>query len=145
MASGNPPILRIDGELQRVDYRCSKAIISKRCSTKSRPITKLKYLKKRRRGLRLRNSEHFTLSCQLFQPKERHFCGLSSDSSRVLSFEDFEKFDAPLPRVEKAGDAQSWPCRRHRPTGSGKSTTLAAMVDYCNKNRKDTSSRLKTD
>jgi twitching motility protein PilT len=56
----------------------------------------------------------------------------------VLSFEDFEKFDAPLPAVLKKF------CMLHRglvvvtgPTGSGKSTTLAAMVDYSNKNRRD--------
>src|SRR5213075_2501713 len=58
--------------------------------------------------------------------------------SKVLSFEDFEKFDAPLPPVLKKFSML------HRglivvtgPTGSGKSTTLAAMVDYCNKNRRD--------
>src|SRR5258705_6228448 len=58
--------------------------------------------------------------------------------SKVLSFEDFEKFDAPLPAVLKKF------CMLHKglvvvtgPTGSGKSTTLAAMVDYANKNRKD--------
>jgi len=56
----------------------------------------------------------------------------------VLTFEDFEKFDAPLPSVLKKF------AMLHRglivatgPTGSGKSTTLAAMVDYCNKNRRD--------
>jgi twitching motility protein PilT len=58
--------------------------------------------------------------------------------SKVLSFEDFEKFDAPLPPVLKKF------CMLHKglvvvtgPTGSGKSTTLAAMLDYCNKSRKD--------
>ena len=58
--------------------------------------------------------------------------------SKVLSFEDFEKFDAPLPAVLKKFSML------HRglvvvtgPTGSGKSTTLAAMVDYANKNRRD--------
>ncbi len=56
----------------------------------------------------------------------------------MLSFEDFEKFDAPLPAVLKKF------AMLHRglvvvtgPTGSGKSTTLAAMVDYANKNRRD--------
>jgi len=58
--------------------------------------------------------------------------------TKVLSFEDFEKFDAPLPTVLKKF------AMLHRglvvvtgPTGSGKSTTLAAMVDYANKNRRD--------
>ncbi len=58
--------------------------------------------------------------------------------SRVLSFEDFEKLEAPLPPVLKKF------CMLNRglvvvtgPTGSGKSTTLAAMIDYANRNRKD--------
>jgi twitching motility protein PilT len=58
--------------------------------------------------------------------------------SKVLSFEDFEKFDAPLPPVLKKFS------KLHKglvvvtgPTGSGQSTTLAAMLDYCNKSRKD--------
>jgi twitching motility protein PilT len=58
--------------------------------------------------------------------------------SRVVSFEDFEKMEAPLPAVLKKF------AMLHRglvvvtgPTGSGKSTTLAAMLDYSNKNRKD--------
>ena len=58
--------------------------------------------------------------------------------SKVLTFEDFEKFDAPLPPVMKKLSML------HRglvlvtgPTGSGKSTTLAAMVDYANRNRTD--------
>src|ERR1044072_2644355 len=53
--------------------------------------------------------------------------------TKVLSFEDVEKFDAPLPAVLKKF------AMLHRglvvvtgPTGSGKSTTLAAMVDYAN-------------
>ena len=54
----------------------------------------------------------------------------------MLSFEDFEKFDAPLPAVLKKF------CMLHKglivvtgPTGSGKSTTLASMVNYINENR----------
>jgi twitching motility protein PilT len=58
--------------------------------------------------------------------------------SKVLSFEDFEKFDAPLPNVLKKFSLL------HKglvvvtgPTGSGKSTTLAAMVDWANRHRRD--------
>jgi twitching motility protein PilT len=58
--------------------------------------------------------------------------------SRVLSFDDFEKLDAPLPPVLKKF------AMLHRglilvtgPTGSGKSTTLATILDYANKNRRE--------
>jgi len=58
--------------------------------------------------------------------------------SKVLSFEDFEKFDAPLPAVlKKFGMLHKGLVVVTGPTGSGKSTTLAAIVDYCNKNRRD--------
>jgi twitching motility protein PilT len=56
----------------------------------------------------------------------------------VLSFEDFEKFDAPLPPVlKKFAMLQKGMVLVTGPTGSGKSTTLAAIIDYINKNRKD--------
>jgi len=58
--------------------------------------------------------------------------------SRVLSFEDFEKMGAPLPLVlKKFAMLKRGLIVVTGPTGSGKSTTLAAMVDYANKNRKD--------
>jgi twitching motility protein PilT len=58
--------------------------------------------------------------------------------SKVLSFEDFEKFDAPLPPVlKKMAMLHKGLVIVTGPTGSGKSTTLAAMLDYANKNRRD--------
>ena len=69
-------------------------------------------------------------------------CGVSAVfrqiPSKVLSFDDFEKFDAPLPPVlKKLSMLHKGLVLVTGPTGSGKSTTLAAMVDYANKNRKD--------
>jgi twitching motility protein PilT len=56
----------------------------------------------------------------------------------VLTFEDFEKFDAPLPPVlKKMAMLKKGLVVVTGPTGSGKSTTLAAMVDYANRNRRD--------
>ena len=58
--------------------------------------------------------------------------------SKVLSFEDFENIGAPLPPVlKKFAMLNKGLVVVTGPTGSGKSTTLAAMVDYCNKNRRD--------
>ncbi len=56
----------------------------------------------------------------------------------MLSFEDFEKLEAPLPPVlKKFTMLRQGLVLVTGPTGSGKSTTLAAMVDYANRNRKD--------
>jgi len=58
--------------------------------------------------------------------------------TKVLSFEDFEKFDAPLPAVlKKFAMLHKGLVIVTGPTGSGKSTTLATMLDYANKNRRD--------
>jgi twitching motility protein PilT len=58
--------------------------------------------------------------------------------TKVWSFEDFEKMDAPLPAVlKKFTMLQKGLVLVTGPTGSGKSTTLAAMIDYANRNRKD--------
>jgi twitching motility protein PilT len=58
--------------------------------------------------------------------------------SKVWSFEDFEKMDSPLPPVlKKFAMLNRGLVLVTGPTGSGKSTTLAAMVDYANKNRRD--------
>jgi twitching motility protein PilT len=58
--------------------------------------------------------------------------------SQVLSFEDFESMDAPLPPVlKKFSLLHKGLVLVTGPTGSGKSTTLAAMVDHANRNRRD--------
>jgi twitching motility protein PilT len=58
--------------------------------------------------------------------------------SKVLSFEDFEQMNIPLPAVlKKFVMLKRGLVIVTGPAGSGKSTTLAAMVDYANNNRRD--------
>src|SRR6202000_157748 len=139
MASGNPPMLRINGELQRVDYPPLENDSLKAMLYEIAPDYKIKQFEETGDvdfGYEIPKISRFRVN--FFNQKNGVSAVFRQIPSRVLSFEDFEKFDAPLPAVFKKF------CMLHRglvvvtgPTGSGKSTTLAAMVDYANKNRKD--------
>jgi twitching motility protein PilT len=139
LSSGNPPILRINGELQRVDYPPLESDALKAMLYEITPEYKIKVFEETGDvdfGYEIPNVSRFRAN--FFNQKYGIASVFRQIPSKVLSFEDFEKFDAPLPAVLKKF------CMLHKglvvvtgPTGSGKSTTLAAMVDYCNKNRKD--------
>src|SRR5689334_16507244 len=139
MASGNPPILRINGELQRVDYPPLENDQLKSMLYEITPDYKIKVFEETGDvdfGYEIPGVSRFRAN--FFQQKYGIAAVFRQIPSKVLSFEDFEKFDAPLPSVLKKF------AMLHRglvvctgPTGSGKSTTLATMVDYANKNRKD--------
>ncbi len=139
MSSGNPPILRINGELQRVDYPPLENDHLKGMLYEITPEYKIKQFEETGDvdfGYEIPGLARFRAN--FFQQKYGIASVFRQIPSKVLSFDDFEKFDAPMPAVLKKF------CMLHRglvvvtgPTGSGKSTTLAAMVDYANKNRKD--------
>src|ERR1700689_5077465 len=139
MASGNPPMMRIHGELQRVDYPPLESDALKAMLYEIAPDYKIKQFEETGDvdfGYEIPNISRFRVN--FFNQKNGVASVFRQIPSRVLSFEDFEKFDAPLPAVLKKF------AMLHRglvvvtgPTGSGKSTTLAAIIDYANKNRKD--------
>src|SRR6267154_1043135 len=139
MASGNPPMLRINGELQRVDYPPLESDSLKTMLYEIAPDYKIKQFEETGDvdfGYEIPKISRFRVN--FFNQKNGIGAVFRQIPSRVLSFEDFEKFEAPLPAVFKKF------AMLHRglvvvtgPTGSGKSTTLAAMVDYANKNRRD--------
>ena len=139
LSTGNNPMLRINGELHRVDHPPLDNDTLKSMLYEIAPDYKIKTFEETGDvdfGYEIPNVSRFRAN--FFNQR----CGIAAVfrqiPSKVLSFEDFEKFDAPLPAVLKKF------CMLHKglvvvtgPTGSGKSTTLAAMLDYCNKNRKD--------
>jgi len=139
MASGNPPILRIDGQLQRVDYPPLESDSLKAMLYEIAPEYKIKIFEETGDvdfGYEIPGLSRFRVN--FFNQKNGVSAVFRQIPSKVLSFEDFEKFDAPMPAVLKKF------AMLHRglvvvtgPTGSGKSTTLAAMMDYANKNRKE--------
>lgn len=139
LSTGNSPMLRINGELQRVDFPPLENDALKAMLYEIAPEFKLKIFEETGDvdfGYEIPNVSRFRAN--FFQQKSGISAVFRQIPSKVLSFEDFEKFDAPLPSVLKKF------CMLHKglvvvtgPTGSGKSTTLAAMLDYCNKSRKD--------
>src|SRR5256714_13656863 len=139
LSSGNSPMPRINGELTRVDYPPLENDTLKAMLYEIAPDYKIKHYEETGDvdfGYEIPNVSRFRAN--FFNQKYGCAAVFRQIPSKVLSFEDFEKFDAPLPAVLKKF------AMLHRglvvvtgPTGSGKSTTLAAMVDYSNKNRRD--------
>jgi twitching motility protein PilT len=139
LSSGNPPILRINGELQRVEFPPLESDQLKAMLYEITPEYKIKQFEETGDvdfGYEIPGVSRFRAN--FFNQKNGVAAVFRQIPSKVLSFEDFEKIEAPLPPVLKKF------CMLHKglvlvtgPTGSGKSTTLAAMVDYANKNRRD--------
>ena len=139
LSSGNPPILRISGELHRVEYPPLESDQLKALLYEITPEYKMKVFEETGDvdfGYEIPGVSRFRAN--FFNQRMGMAAVFRQIPSKVLSFEDFEKFDAPLPPVLKKL------AMLHRglvlvtgPTGSGKSTTLAAIMDYANKNRKD--------
>ncbi len=139
LASGNPPMLRISGELHRVDYPPMESDDLRSMLYEITPEYKIKVFEETGDvdfGYEIPNVSRFRAN--FFNQKNGVSAVFRQIPSQVLSFEDFEKFDAPLPPVlKKLSMLKKGMVLVTGPTGSGKSTTLAAMIDYANKNRKD--------
>jgi twitching motility protein PilT len=139
LATGNPPILRIRGELQRVDFPPLENDSLKAMLYEIAPEYKIKHFEETGDvdfGYEIPNVSRFRAN--FFNQKNGVGAVFRQIPSKVLSFEDFEKWDSPLPAVlKKFAMLNRGLVVVTGPTGSGKSTTLAAMMDYANKNRRD--------
>ena len=139
LASGNPPILRINGEMERVDFPPLENDSLKAMLYEIAPEYKIKVFEETGDvdfGYEIPNLCRFRAN--FFNQRNGIGAVFRQIPSKVISFEDFEKFDAPLPAVlKKFSMLKKGLVLVTGPTGSGKSTTLAAMVDYANKNRRD--------
>ena len=139
LSSGSPPILRINGEMQRVDYPPLESDELKSMLYEIAPEYKIKIYEETGDvdfGYEIPKVSRFRAN--FFNQKNGCSAVFRQIPSTVLSFEDFEKFDAPLPPVlKKFAMLHKGLVVVTGPTGSGKSTTLAAIIDYANKNRKD--------
>ena len=139
LSTGNPPILRVNGELHRVDFPPLENDSLKTMIYEITPEYKIKIFEETGDvdfGYEIPNVSRFRAN--FFNQKNGVAAVFRQIPTKVLSFEDFERFDAPLPAVlKKFAMLHKGLIVVTGPTGSGKSTTLAAMVDYANKNRKD--------
>ncbi len=139
LSSGNPPILRIHGELQRVDFPPLENDSLKAMLYEIAPEYKIKVFEETGDvdfGYEIPNVSRFRAN--FFNQKNGIGAVFRQIPSKVVTFEDFEKMDAPLPPVlKKFSMLQRGLILVTGPTGSGKSTTLAAMLDYANRNRRD--------
>ena len=139
LSSGNPPILRINGELHRVDYPPLESDSLKSMLYEITPEYKIKQYEETGDvdfGYEIPGVSRFRAN--FFNQKNGCAAFFRQIPSKVLSFEDFERLEAPLPAVlKKFAMLHKGLVVVTGPTGSGKSTTLAAMVDYANKNRRD--------
>jgi twitching motility protein PilT len=139
LSSGNPPILRINGELQRVEFPPLESDALKAMLYEITPEYKIKHFEETGDvdfGYEIPGVSRFRAN--FFNQKNGIAAVFRQIPSKVLSFEDFDKIEAPLPPVlKKFAMLHKGLVLVTGPTGSGKSTTLAAMVDYANKNRRD--------
>lgn len=139
LSSGNPPMLRINGELHRVDCPPLESDALKAMLYEISPEYKIKVYEETGDvdfGYEIPGVSRFRAN--FFNQKNGVSAVFRQIPSKVLSFEDFERLDAPLPPVlKKFTMLHKGLVLVTGPTGSGKSTTLAAMIDYANRNRKD--------
>ncbi len=102
MASGNPPMMRIHGELQRVDYPPLDNDTLKSMLYEIAPDYKIELFEETGDvdfGYEIPNISRFRVN--FFNQKNGVSAVFRQIPSRVLSFEDFEKLEAPLPVVFK--------------------------------------------
>ena len=102
LASGNNPMLRINGELRRVDYPPLKSDDLKSMLYEIAPDVKIKHYEETGDvdfGYEIPEVARFRAI--FFNQKNGVSAVFRQIPSTVLSFEDFESFDAPLPPVLK--------------------------------------------
>jgi len=133
LVSGSQPILRVHGEMERVKYKLMendelKVILYEIC-----PENKIKVFEETGDidfGYEVPNLARYR--CNFFQQKWGIGAVFREIPSEILTV---EQLGLP-PILNKMAMLHKGLVLITGPTGSGKSTTLAAMVDYINRNKK---------
>ena len=137
IVAGQPPILRVHGELERIKYDPLDDEHLRQMLYEIAPEQKIKTFEETGDvdfGYEIPNVSRFRAN--FFNAEERHAAPCSA-RFRARSSPRISKARGLPPVLKKFCDAAQGLVLVTGPTGSGKSTTLAAMVDYANKNRKD--------
>lgn len=133
LISGSQPILRVDGDMERVKYKVMendelKPILYEIC-----PENKIKIFEETGDidfGYEVPNLARYR--CNFFQQKWGIGAVFREIPSEILTA---EQLGLP-PVLNKLAMLHKGMVLVTGPTGSGKSTTLAAMIDYVNRNKK---------
>ena len=136
LSTGNPPILRIHGELQRVDFPPLENDPLKAMLYEIAPEYKIKTFEETGDvdfGYEIPGVSRFRAN--FFNQKNGIGAVFRQIPSKVVSFEDLSP-DSPLPPVLKNRMLKKGLVLVTGPTGP-ENPPLAAMLDYANKNRKD--------
>ncbi len=134
LVSGSQPILRVHGEMERVKYKELGNDELKAMLYEIAPEDKIKVFEETGDidfAYEIPNLARYR--CNYFQQKWGVGAVFREIPSEILTA---EQLGLP-PVVKKFAMLHKGMCLVTGPTGSGKSTTLAAMMNYANKNRKD--------
>lgn len=134
LISGSQPILRINGEMERVKYKVLGNDELKTMLYEIAPEDKVKVYEETGDidfGYEIPGLARYRAN--FFQQKYGVGAVFREIPSKILSADDL----GLPPILKKMAMLGKGMVLVTGPTGSGKSTTLAAMMDYANKNRKD--------
>jgi twitching motility protein PilT len=134
LVSGQQPILRLHGELERVKYKVLENDELKAMLYEIAPETKIKTFEETGDvdfGYEIPGVARFRAN--FFNQKYGCAAVFRLIPSKVLSAQDL----GLPPILTRAAMLNKGLILVTGPTGTGKSTTLAAMIDHANKNRKD--------
>jgi len=134
LVSGSQPILRVNGEMERVKYKTLGNDELKAMLYEIAPEDKVKVFEESGDidfAYEIPNLARYR--CNYFQQKWGIGAVFREIPSEILTS---EQLGLP-PIVKKLAMLHKGMVLVTGPTGSGKSTTLAAMMDHANKNRKD--------
>lgn len=134
LSTGNPPMLRIHGELVRIDYPDLQNDDLKAMVYEIAPETKIKHFEETGDvdfGYEIKNFARYRAN--FLDQKNGIAAVFRIIPSKVLTCEEL----GLPPVLKRLAMLKKGLVLVTGPTGSGKSTTLAAMVDHANLNRHD--------